>query len=230
MRIRRSKVVLILLVISTSGYSQSKWSLTFKGYASLSWFGINTQSSYYNDRWESVNLSYKPNFGYGAGIGLEYRLSNRLNIYTDIRYNQWGGHVYAIRDNPNFYFDLEIMYKSFNIPIGFKYLYKQKTKWNLYMIGGIGFDNSFKLAFIPKNQYGSVPVIEENVTIQTNYLLLGTGGEFKINGKLIGTIGIEVNNDALLNPKRIQDFGGLFGQDVIPLSYTMISLHFGIKV
>jgi hypothetical protein len=64
--------------------------------------------------------------------------------------------------------------------------------------------------------------------MQTYYVLLGTGIEFKLTNKLTGTIGMEFQNDRLFNPNRIQDFGGLFGQEEIPLSYSMVLFHVGV--
>jgi hypothetical protein len=41
---------------------------------------------------------------------------------------------------------------------------------------------------------------------------------------------MEFQNDRLFNPNRIQDFGGLFGQEEIPLSYSMVLFHVGVNI
>lgn len=210
--------------------AQHKWSVAFKANPSITWLHINSSSSVYNKRWENVNLSYPLKGGFGVGAGVEHSVSDKVKLFADLRYNSWGGYIHAIRDDPTFYLDLDITYRSLNIPIGIKYCYKTSPSYNLYISGGLGLDYTYKVSFIPSNYYGSVPAIERNASIQTYYLLVGTGIEFKMGNRLTGIIGVEFDNDRLLNPSRIQDFGGLFGQEIIPLSYSMVLFHFGVKI
>jgi hypothetical protein len=151
-------------------------------------------------------------------------------VFTDLRYNSWGGNIYEIRNDPTFYLDLDINYRSLNLPFGIKYCYKVKPAYNLYLSAGAGLDYTYHVSFIPTNYYGSVPTIERNASMQIYYVLVGTGIEFKISNKLTGVMGLEFDNDRLLNPNRIQDFGGLFGQEEIPLSYSMVLFHLGVKI
>jgi hypothetical protein len=229
---RKSKIaVLVLLSFTIADVSaQHKWNMTFKAYPSLTWLHINSSSPAYNKRWENVNLSYPSKGGFGLGFGLEYAISDKVRVFTDLRYNSWGGNIYAIRNDPTFYLDLDINYRSLNLPFGIKYCYKVKPAYNLYLSAGAGLDYTYHVSFIPTNYYGSVPTIERNASMQIYYVLVGTGIEFKISNKLTGVMGLEFDNDRLLNPNRIQDFGGLFGQEEIPLSYSMVLFHLGVKI
>ena len=229
---RESKIIVLIVLSFTIGNvsAQHKWNMTFKAYPSITWLHINSSSSVYNKRWEDVNLSYPAKEGFGLGIGLEYAVSDNVRIFSDIRYNRWGGNINAIRDDPTFYIDYDLTYKSLNIPLGVKYICIAKSSYNLYVSGGAGLDYTYHVSFIPITYYGTVPAIERNSSMKTYYLLVGTGIEFNISTKLTGVMGVELHNDRLLNPNRIQDFGGLFGQEEIPLAYSMVLFHLGVKI
>lgn len=232
MSVGRSKIVVLtglLLVSFVNALGQEKLNYTFKVYSILSRFGINKSAPIYNDRWNGVNLTFKNNFGVGAGIGIECNFSQRFKAYVDGRYNYWGGEIYAVRNDPTFYINLAVANQSVNIPLGVKYFYVVKPKYNLFIQTGMGMDYTFRSSFVPSNYYGSFSSIKRNTYIQTYFLVIGTGVEIKFNSQLKGTVGLEVNNDMFLNPKRYQDFGGFFSQNQIPLNYNSILAHVGIK-
>lgn len=210
-------------------FAQKTARVTFKVYPTYSFFNINKQAAIYNDNWEGVNLRFESAFGYGAGIGYEKLLSERFAVFGDLRWNHWGGKVFADKNSPTFYLNLEVFYKSLNIPLGFSFNFLNKPKVKAKVSLGLGMDYSYHMSLHRSKYYGTSSA-DRNIDITTYYILSGLSSDFYIFNKHIVSLGLEMNNDYLFNPKRYMDFSGYFMQDQIPLKSTTILCFIGIKI
>ena len=191
------------MMFTTTLFAQKKWSFTGDIFASSSFFSINKKSTLYNDGWEQVNLTFKSKWGYGAGVGLEYKLTDRFALFGKVRYHDWGGYIHAIKNDPEFYLDLNINYQSINIPFGISFIVKKRTRLAYIIKAGGGIDNSYKLAFTPNTYYthmsGNDNTLTSNIDIKTIYVLLGGELTYQLTPKYILYLGLELNNDMLFN-------------------------------
>jgi hypothetical protein len=223
-------IAIVASALSLHAFGQQRLHATVKACGTYSAFGVNKKSSEYDKALDGATLKFKGKAGFGAGIGAQFDLSERLALFADARYLRWGGNVH-IEDlaDPKFYVDIEVTYHSLNVPLGVRYYFLNRHGYNLSLSAGGGLDRTFKMSYEPRNYYGTVDPIRRNVDISTWYLLFGVGMEFKVSTKLIGILGLEVNNDMLLNPHRMQDIGGYYALRM-PLSYNLIALTAGIKI
>jgi hypothetical protein len=229
MRFRAIIAFSLSLLIAAASYAQGRWHATVLTGPTLSWLDVNKKSDKYDNRLDDVNLSFKGKGGFAAGLQGEYQLSEKFSLFAGVRYHQWGGQLYAIKNNPKFYLDLDITYRSIRLPLGIKYTLLEKGRIKCNLSGGMGIDRSYHVSFIPSNYYGSIPAMNHKTDITTSFLMIGVGTEYSISEKLTGIVSLEVNNDMLLNPNRMQDMGGNF-VNTIPLSHTMVALLIGIKI
>jgi hypothetical protein len=219
-----------LIFICLSVNAQSDFHFNAKVYPIFSFFGVNKKASGYDKALDNADLGFKGKAGFGAGLGAEYDFSERITGFVDFRYNYWGGNI-QIKDpsDPLGSVDINVTYHSINIPIGLRYYFMNKDKYRLSVSAGGGIDHTVSETFVPTNYYGKFDPIKKNTDISTRYLLLGVGVEYKVSNKLIGILGLEVNNDMLLNPNRMQDIGGYYAVQM-PLKYNLIALTIGIKI